>query len=307
MRNLLLDPKEIDAEREVVIEERRTRTEDDPGSFLGEEVSSLAFKAHPYGAPIIGWMEDLKRITPVEIRAFYDQHYVPNNATLVVVGDIEAPAILDQVKQHFGGIARGADPPPVLVTEPVQNGERRVVIRKQAKLPIVYLAWHVPSQKSPDAPALEMLSVILSGGRASRLYRSLVYERRLALEAGGDYSYFSLDPNLFWFWATPMPDQTPETLEKALLDEMERLRSEPVTAEELTRARNQIEASFVFQQDSVYRRAALLARFEMIGGYRLLDSYVDRIRAVSAADVQRVARTYFPADRKNVGVLLPLP
>ncbi len=307
MRNLLLDPKEIDSERQVVIEERRTRTEDDPEGFLGEEVGSLAFKAHPYGAPIIGWMGDLKRITPTEIRAFYDVYYVPNNAILTVVGDFEAPAALDKVKQRFGGIARATDPPPVLATEPVQNGERRVVVQKQAKLPIVYLAWHVPSQKSPDAPALEVLSTILSGGRASRLYRSLVYDRQLALEAGGDYSYFSLDPNLFWFWATAMPGQTPETLEKALLAEMERLRNEPVTAEELTRARNQIEASFVFQQDSVYRRAALLARFETIGGYRLLDSYVDLIRAVTAADLQRVARAYFPVDRKNVGVLLPTP
>jgi zinc protease len=307
MRNLLLDPKEIDAEREVVIEERRTRTEDDPEGFLGEEVGSLAFKVHPYGAPIIGWMEDLKRITAAEIRAFYDVYYVPNNAMLVAVGDFDAPAVLEKVKQRFGGIARGAAPPPVLITEPVQNGERRVVVQKQARLPIVYLAWHVPSQKSADAPALEMLSTILSGGRASRLYRSLVYDRHLALEAGGDYSYFSLDPNLFWFWATAMPGQTPETLEKALLEEMEKFRNEPVTAEELARARNQIEAQFVFQQDSVYRRASLLARFETIGGYRLLDSYVDLIRSVTAADVQRVARTYFPPDRKNVGVLLPKP
>jgi zinc protease len=307
MRNLLLDPKEIDSEREVVIEERRTRTEDDPEGFLGEEVGSLAFKAHPYGAPIIGWMEDLKRITPAQIRAFYDIYYVPNNAILVVVGDFAAPAALEKVKQRFGGIARGADPPPVLAKEPVPNGERRVVVQKQAKLPIVYLAWHVPSQQSPDAPALEVLSTILSGGRASRLYRSLVYDRQLALEAGGDYSYFSLDPNLFWFWATAMPGQTPETLEKALLEEMERLRTEPVTTEELTRARNQVEAAFVFQQDSVYRRASLLARFETIGGYRLLDAYVDLIRGVTAADVQRAARAYFPADRKNVGVLLPTP
>jgi zinc protease len=307
MRNLLLDPKEIDAEREVVIEERRTRTEDDPEGFLGEEVSSLAFKAHPYGAPIIGWMADLKRITPAEIRAFYDVYYVPNNAILVAVGDFDAAATLEKVKQRFGGIARGAAPPAVLVREPVQNGERRVVVRKQqAKLPIVYLAWHVPSQQSADAPALEMLSTILSGGRASRLYRNLVY-RQLALEAGGDYSYFSLDPNLFWFWATAMPGQTPETLEKALLEEMDKFRNEPVTAEELARARNQVEAQFVFQQDSVYRRAALLARFETIGGYRLLDSYVDLIRGVTAADVQRVARTYFPVDRKNAGVLLPTP
>jgi len=307
MRNLLLDPREIAGEREVVIEERRTRTEDDPEGFLGEEVGSLAFKAHPYGAPIIGWMGDIRRITPAEIRAFYDVYYVPNNAILVMVGDFQAPAVLDKVKQRFGTIARGAEPPPVLAVEPVQNGERRAVVRKQAKLPIVYLAWHVPSQKSTDAPALEVLSTILSGGRASRLYRSLVYDRQLALEAGGDYSYFSLDPNLFWFWATAMPGQTPETLEKALLEEMERLGTEPVTAEELMRARNQIEAQFVFQQDSVYRRAALLARFETIGGYRLLDTYVTLIRTVTAADVQRVARTYFPVDRKTVGVLLPLP
>ena len=131
----------------------------------------------------------------------------------------------------------------------------------------MYLAWHVPNHRSDDAPALEVLSTILSGGRASRLYRDLVYERQLALEAGGDYSYFALDPNLFWFWATPMPGQTPETLEAELAKQMERLKTEPVTDEELARAKNQIESAFVFQEDSVHRRASLLARFELIGGY----------------------------------------
>jgi zinc protease len=307
MRNLVLDPKDIDAEREVVIEERRTRTEDDPQGFLGEEVGSLAFRAHPYGSPIIGWVEDLKRITPAQIRAFYRSYYVPNNAILVLVGDFEAGAVLEKVKRWFGPIPRAAPPPAVLAVEPPQNGERRVAVKKQAQLPVAYLAWHVPNQQAADAPALEVLSTVLSGGRASRLYRSLVYERRLALEAGGDYSYFSLDPNLFWFWATALPGQTPETLEQALLAEMERLQQEPVSDEELARAKNQIEAGFVFQQDSVYRRAALLARFETIGGYRLLDSYVARIRAVTAADVQRAARAYFLPDRKSAGILLPLP
>ena len=307
MRNLLLDPKEIDSERQVVIEERRTRTEDDPEGFLGEEVGSLAFKAHPYGQPIIGWMEDLKRLTPAEIRAFYRTYYVPNNAILVAVGDFRAPTALEKIKRHFGAIPRGPAPPPVLAVEPPQNGERRVVVQKQAQLPVVYLAWHVPSQRSDDSAALEVLSTVLSGGRASRLYRSLVYERQLAFEAGGDYSYFSLDPNLFWFWATAMPGQTPEKLETELLAEMERLRQEPVSDEELQRAKNQIEAQFVFQQDSVYRRASLLVRFELIGGYGQVDAFLGRIRAVTAADLQRVARTYFPADRKNVGVLLPRP
>jgi zinc protease len=307
MQNLLLDPRAVEGEREVVIEERRTRTEDDPEGFLGEEVSAVAFQAHPYGRPIVGWMEDLKRLTAEDLRAFYQAYYVPNNAIVVAVGAFKAPDLLEKIRRAFGAIPRGPDVPPVRAVEPVQNGERRVLVRKEARLPVVYLGWHVPNHRSDDAPALEILSTILSSGRTSRLHRHLVYERQLALQAGGDYPYFSLDPNLFWFWATPMPGQTPETLERALLDEMERLRTEPVTDEELRRAKNQVEASFVFSQDSIHRRASLLARFETIGGHALQQTYLARLRAVTAADIQRVARAWFPQDRKNVGVLLPLP
>src|SRR6266850_2205695 len=307
MHNLRLDAKDIASEREVVIEERRTRTEDDPGGFLGEEVSALAFRAHPYGQPIIGWMVDLTRITPEQIGAFYRTYYSPGNAVLVAVGDFKASEALAKIQATFGKNPKSAAPPPVLAIEPPQNGERRVLVRKEAQLPIVYLGYLVPNQKSADAPVLEVLSVILSGGRSSRLYRHLVHERQLALEAGGDYSYFSLDPNLFWFWATPLPGQTPETLEKELLGEMERLRREPVTAEELTRAKNQIEAGYVFQDDSIHSRASLLARFELIGGYALRDGFLGRIRAVTAADLQRVAKRYLEAEKKNIGTLLPKP
>ena len=305
MHNLAFDPKIVDAEREVVTEERRTRTEDDPGGALGEEVSALAFRAHPYGQPIIGWAVDLKRITREEIQAFYKTYYAPNNALLVAAGDFKADAVLAKIKELFGPIPRGPEPPRVLAIEPEQNGERRLLVQRPAELPIVYLGFHVPNHPSPDAGALEVLSVVLSGGRSSRIYRHLVYERQLALEAGGDYSYFSFDPNLFWFYATPLPGQTPETLEKALLAEMDVLKKEPVGDEELTRAKNQIEAGFVFQDDSVHRRASLLARFELIGGFALKDQYLDRIRAVTAADLQRVAQRYFSEEKKNVGVLLP--
>jgi zinc protease len=305
MQNLLLEPKIVDSEREVVIEERRTRTEDDPGGALGEDVSALAFRAHPYGQPIIGWTPDLRRITREEIRGFYKTYYVPNNAILVIVGDVKADAVMAKVRKVFGAIPRGAEPPKVLAVEPEQNGERRLVTQRPAELPIVYLGYHVPNQESKDAAALEVLSVVLSGGRASRLYRHLVHERQLALEAGGDYSYFSFDPNLFWFWATPLPGQTPETMEKELLAEMERLKKEPVSDEELKRAKNQIEAGFVFQEDSVHRRASLLARFELIGGYALKDKYLDGIRAVTAADLKAIAQRYFTEDKKNVGILLP--
>ncbi len=307
MQNLLLAPKDIESERQVVIEERRTRTEDDPGGFLGEEVSSIAFKAHPYGSPIIGWMDDIRRITPAEIRAFHHTYYVPNNAIVVAVGDFRAEDALDRITRRFGRIPRGADPPAVLAVEPPPTSERRVTVRKEAELPIVYMAWHTPNQTSSDAAALEALSTVLANGRASRLYKELVYRRRLALNAGGDYSWFLVDPYLFWFWATPMPGQTPETLEKELLAEIARLKAEPVTAEELQRAKNQIEASFVFQEDSIHRRATLLARFEMIGGYQTKDVYLARIRAVTPADLQRAARTWFDEDKRTVGVLLPKP
>jgi zinc protease len=306
MQHLLLDPAEVASERQVVLEERRTRTEDDPGGFLAEEVGALAFRAHPYGQPVVGWSEDVERITPEALRAFYRAYYVPNNAMVVAVGDFRSAEVLEKVSRRFGSIPRGPDPPPVLALEPPQNGERRVQVTRRAELPIVYLAYHVPTLTSPDAPALEVLSQVLSGGRASRLYRALV-RGQIALEAGGDYSGLMLDPYLFWFWTTPLPGQNPEALEGALLAEMERLRREAVSDEELRRAINQIEAAFVFAQDSVHHRAMQLAQFELIGGHASQRGYLGRIRAVTAADLLRVAQTYFPPDRRNAGVLLPRP
>lgn len=306
MRHLLLDPKEIESERQVVMEERRTRTEDDPDGSLFEELSAIAFKAHPYRWPIIGWMEDIRRIDAPELRAFYDTYYVPNNALLVVVGDISAPVLLDRIRALFGRIPRGPEPPAVTALEPPQLGERRVTVRKaEARLPIVALAYHAPNHRSADAPALELLSTILAEGRASRLHRKLVYEKQIALGAGGEYSYGSTDPSLFWFSATPLPGHTPEALEQALLQEIEALQAEPPPDEELERAKNQTEAAFVWRQDSVHSRAGSLARFELMGSWRLGERFVPAIRAVTAADVQRVARTYFPRERKNVGILLP--
>jgi len=306
MRNLLLDPAEIDSERKVVMEERRMRTDDDPDGLLDEEMNSLAFKAHPYRWPVLGWMSDIARINRTELRAFYDTYYVPNNAILVIAGDVKAAAALALARRHFGPIPRGATPPAVTAVEPPQIDDRRLVVRKEgAQLPIVNIAWHVPNHASADAAALELLSTVLSVGRSSRLYRRLVYEERLALGAGGDYTYSSLDPSLFWFYATPLPGRTPEAVEQALLAEVERLKQEPVQPEELERARNEIEASFVWRQDSVFSRASALGRFEMLGSWRLLEDFLPKLRAVSAADLQRVARLYFPLDRKNVSILLP--
>src|SRR5438034_2900161 len=269
MRHLLLDPKEIESERQVVMEERRTRTEDDPDGYLSEEFLAAAYKAHPYGWPIIGWMSDILRIDPTELRAFYNRYYLPNNALLVVAGDVETARVLARVREAFGRIPRGPDPPPMDAVEPPQLGERRVQLYKpDARAPIVYIGYHVPNYTSPDAPALELLSTILQEGRASRLYRRLVYERRMALSIGGDYAYLSHDPNLFWFSGTPLPGQTPEALEQAIMAEIEQVRNEPVPEEEIERAKNQTEARFVWRQDSVHSRAASMARFEIVGSWR---------------------------------------
>src|ERR1700730_2655186 len=167
MRKLLLDAKEIDSERQVVAEERRTRTEDDPDGYLSEEFLAAAYKAHPYGWPVIGWMEDIARITPLELRAFYDRYYQPNNALLVVVGDVEARRIVGRVREIFGKIPRAPAPPPMLVAEPPQRGDRGPLARRpDPRSPIVYIGFHVPNYQSADAPALELLSSILQDGRA---------------------------------------------------------------------------------------------------------------------------------------------
>src|SRR6266481_2045964 len=265
MRNLLLDSKEIDSERQVVAEERRTRTEDDPDGYLEEEFLAAAYKAHPYGWPVIA-----------------------------------------RARETFGRIPRAPAPPPMDSVEPAQLGERRVQVYKaDARAAIVYIGFHVPNYRSKDAPALELLSTILQEGRASRLYRRLVYERRMALNIGGDYAYLSQDPNLFWFSGTPLPGQTPEALEQAIMAEVEQVRNEPVPEEEIERAKNQTEAGFVWRQDSVHSRAASMARFEIAGSWRDGESFVPLIRQVTAADLQRVARAYFQADRRTVGILRP--
>jgi zinc protease len=179
--------------------------------------------------------------------------------------------------------------------------------KKTAELPAIFVGYQTPNLASPDAYVLEVLSTLLSGGRASRLYRRLVYEQRLALDTGGEYNLLSVDPDPFTFHATALPGKTVEELEGALLTEVQRLQADPVEEDELQRAKNQIEARFLFGQDSLFARAAALGRFELAGGWRLRDEYLPRIRAVTRADIQRVAREYFVRDRQTIAVLVPTP
>lgn len=307
MNGLLLRGKDFLSERKVVAEERRMRTDDDPESALGEETQAAAFELHPYHWPIIGWMDTIKNFTVADVRRHYKTFYMPNNATVVVVGDFNSDEMIRQIKRYFGGIPRGPQPPAPHLVEPEQHGERRVYLKKQAELPTIDICYHTPNQDSPDTYALDVLETVLSGGRSARLYKDLVYEKQIAEYAGADYEGVSKDPYLMTFYAGVMPGKTTAEVEKALYSEMDRLKSEPVPERELKKAKNQIEASFIIGQDSDFYRAMLLGQYESVSSWRLLDKYLDGIRAVTAQDVMRVAKKYLVPDGRTVGILIPLP
>jgi zinc protease len=306
MQNLLIAPNEFEPERKVVMEERRMRTDDDPTATMVEEMTAAAFIAHPYEWPVIGWMADIGNITRDDLYNHYRMYYAPNNATIVVVGDFNTGKLYSQIEKYFGRIPRGPAAPRVAAIEPKQLGERRIIVKKQAELPAVFAGYHTPDIKHPDSYALEVLQGILSSGKSSRLYKSLVYDKQLALYAGGDYDDISNDPNLFYVYAGVMPGKSTGEVEQALYAEIEKLKTAPVTDEELQKAKNQIEASFIMGQDSIFYQAMLLGQFETVANWNLLEKYVDNIRAVTKEDVQRVARQYFPEDNRTVGILIPM-
>jgi len=306
MQNLLLDPKDFLSERDVVTEERRMRTEDDPTQMMVEQMMATAFAAHPYQWPVIGWMSDIRNITRDDLLKHYRTYYAPNNATIVIVGDFDGKNALALVEKYFGFIPKGPDVPTVGAIEPKQLGEKRVVVKQEAELPALFAGYKTPTLQSPDAHALNVLQAILSSGKSSRLYRSLVYEKQLALYAGGDYDDVSADPNLFYVYAGVMPGKSPDEVEKALYAEIDRLKNEPVSDDELQKAKNQIEAGFIMSQDSIFYQAMLLGQYETVANWKFLEKYVQGVRAVTKEDVQRVAKTYFVEDSRTVGILVPI-
>ncbi len=306
MRHLKLDEELFRTEQQVVVEERRLRTEDDPINSLYEETVATAYKAHPYQWPIIGWMHDVSTLTLADVRQHYNLYYQPNNATLVVVGDIDPAAALKDIQETFGQIPRGPEAPPFRALEPPQQGERRTTVTREAQLPALFMAYHVPNLTSADAYPLEVLSLILAQGRSSRLYRRLVYEARVALDVGAEYEFATASPSLFLFYAQPLPGKSLAQVEKMLEEEIDRIKTQPVSEQELLKAKNQTEAAFIMGQDSLFYRGMLLGKYQTIGTWRQLNEIVSGIRAVTAADVQRVAQKYLVATNRTVGILNPL-
>jgi zinc protease len=307
MKNLILREEAFRTERMVVMEERRLRTEDDPQSYLVEQLGATAFQIQPYRWPIIGWMEDLSRLTLEDLKAYYRMYYHPSNAFLVVVGDFKKEDLLSRIEKAFGSYPKETMPNQEKAKDPPQNGERRIFVKKEAQLPFVVMGYHVPNLREPDSYVLEVIAVILSGGKSSRFYQSLVREKRLVLSADADYSLLSRDPGLFYFSADLLPGKEVADVENALDQEMERLHKERVGDQELEKAINQLESSFIFSQDSIFYQAMLLAQLEIALDWRVIDDYLPSIRKVSAEDIQRVAKQYLIPDNRTVGILIPLP
>ena len=306
MTNLIIDPKEFLLERDVVMEERRQRTDDDPTSSVVEEMYAAAFKIHPYRNPVVGWMTDLESLTREDLVSWYKTYYQPNNATIIVAGDIKRDELLPKIKKYFGSIPKGSEPPSMNIVEPEQKGERRVWVKREAQLPFVFAGYKVPSIGDPDEYSLEVLAKVLSSGRSSRLYRALVYERQIAVYAGGSYDGLSKGPSLFYFYAGAKPGVEIGEVEGAIYEELEKIKRDGISREELKKAKNQVEASFIMGQDSIFYQAMMLGRLEAAGkGDKYLRAYLDGIRAVQMADVKRVAEKYFIRDKRTVGILVP--
>lgn len=304
MVNTRFEEKYFTPEKKVVQEERRMRV-DRPRAALAEITNAVTYAVHPYRRPIIGWPEDIRRMTLEDMKAFYRTYYPPNNAFIVVAGDFDSEEILEKVRETFGGIPRGAEPPEVGLTEPRQRGERRVLLKREAQLPSLVMNYHVPNVGHPDSYALDVLEMILSRGRTSRLYRDLVYERRIARSAWAGYHRVSVDPTTFSIGAQAMPGKDIAEVEAAIDDVIAGVRDKGVTGAELDKARNQVAASFIFAQESNRGQAMRIGFYEITGGWRRMNEYLQGIQRVTADDVRRVARQYLDRDRRTVGILVP--
>jgi zinc protease len=307
MQNLILREEDFRTERMVVMEERRLRTEDNPQAVLTEQIMATAFQTHPYHWPIIGWMEDIARFALEDLKAYYKTYYNPVNAFLVVVGDFKKEELLPKIEKAFGSYTKGVAPIQDRDKDPPQIGERRILVKKEAQLPTILMAYHVPNLHDSDSYILEVIATLLSGGKSSRLYQSLVREKRLVLSADADHDLVSRDPSLFALSADLLPGKEVSEVEKAFDQEIERLQREPVGKQELEKAKNQIEASFIFGQDSIFYQAMLLARHEIAISWKAIDDYLPSIRKVTPEDIQRVAKKYLSPDNRTVGILIPLP
>jgi zinc protease len=312
MANLVLSQEEFAKELKVVMEERRWRTDDRPQSVVYERLMATALTAHPYRNPVVGWMSDLENLSIDDTRRFYEQWYAPNNATVVVVGDVVPDEVFSLAEQYFGAIPRKSLPPRKPQDEPPQLGIKRLTVKVPAEQSNVLMAYRVPRVEKPaeewEPYALDILQSVLSGNPAARLPQQLVKTDRLATYAGASYDGIGRGPGFFYLSGTPVSGRSVAELEQALRREVQRVIEQGVTEEELNRVKAQAIAAEVYQRDSMFFQARQIGSMETVGlSYRDLDIWIEKLQQVTAAQVREVARKYLVDEVLTVAYLDPQP
>jgi zinc protease len=305
IQNLSFTPEIVESERGVIASERRSSVDGNTFGALGEQLSAAAFTAHPYQWPVVGWMSDIEAWTLDDLKNHFRMGYSPSNATMIVSGDVTFSEIVALAQKYIEPIPSAPPPPKVVTKEPEQLGERRVVLRKFAQLPILMMAYHVPETAHPDYYPLQALETILFSGQSSRMYKRVVDKDQLALSISGG-SDWSFDPSLFSITAQPKAGVDPAAVEKAVYEELDKVTAETVTDEELEKAKNILLSGFYREMKTISGRSDALGTYEVFfGDYRKLFSAGNDFAKVTKADVQRVARQYFSANNRTVATLVP--
>jgi len=298
--NLDISESTLASEREVVLEERRMRTEDRPSGRANEALLATTFQAHPYRWPVIGWRSDVEKATLEACRAFFDAYYAPNNIVIAIAGDFDGEEALTLLRRTFGRLEPASEIPRNPTAEPEQRGERRDIVRFDVRSPVLTMAWHAPPSGHADAEALDVLSEILSAGRSSRLYRKLVYEEQQVLAANAAY-WEMVDAGVFYASASVRPDASIDRVERLFLAEIERVKDDFVSEAEIEKAKRQLEVMLVNGLATSHALASRIGReTSTFGRIRPLSERLANIQAVTAADVQRVAAEYLVDEKRNV-------
>jgi zinc protease len=305
MQGLLLDPKVLESERGVIASERRMSVENNNDAILNENVRATAIMAHPYHWDVIGWMSDILSWKREDVLAYYRTYYAPSNAVLILVGDFDPAKALDLIKKYYAGIPAGPPPPAVLTIEPPQMGPKDVLIRKEAQAPSFEMVFHAPNCTSPDFIPLSILDIVLMSGQSSRLYKRLVRQDQLAINVGGG-TQESIDPLLFTISAKPRPETDLAKLEAAILDEIEKVKTNGITEAERQKAVNSVRSIFYFGMQSINGKATQLGQAEILyGNFEEVFTQMDKYAAVTLVQIQEAAKKYLTGNNRTIGRLIP--
>ena len=305
IRDLNFDPQKIESERGVVASERRLSVDNSNNGLLDEQLWATAFLAHPYQWPVVGWMSDIEHWTIADLKHHFEMGYSPSNATMVVVGDVTPEEIIQLCEKFIEPIPQHAPPPPVTTVEPEQLGERRLVVHKPAELPLLIIAYHIPRTNSPDFYALNILRTVLFQGESSRMYQRLVDKDQIALGVESQVEN-AFDPTLLEINAQPKQGVDPQACEKAIYEELDRVKNMGIADRELEKAKNIRLVEFYRQMRTISGRANTIGTYEVFfGDYNRLFEAAKNYGGVTKEDVQRVAKTYFGANNRTVATLLP--